>query len=176
MSGGWFWVLARIRPRTRESLAVNWYPRNLVRHVMLGGAFVTLLAGCHREPKSGYERYIAPAESVRAHVTRAMEGWLKGLSPGESGSAQPEVHFVDQTRRADQKLARYEILGEVPAENARAFAVRVRYDGADEPEIVRFVALGIDPMWIFRWQDYENIWNHDTEAPADRAGEPAKKP
>ena len=74
------------------------------------------------------------------------------------------------------KLARYEILGEVPAENARAFDVRVTYIGADEPEILRFVAIGVDPMWIFRREDYEEIWQHDAEATADRVGEPAKKP
>lgn len=143
---------------------------------MLGGAFVSLLAGCHQEPNGGYERYIPPAETARAHLARAMEGWLKGLPPGESGSTRPEVHVVDQTRRADQRLVRYEILGEAPAENARAFAVRVAYDGVERPEIVRFVAIGVDPMWIFRQEDYQNIWTHQDEAPADRAGEPAEKP
>lgn len=155
---------------------MSWYPRSPIRIVMLGGAFATLLGGCHQESKSGFERYIPPAESARAHLARAMEGWQKGLSPGESGSTRPEVHVVDQTRRADQKLARYEILGEVPAENARAFAVRVTYDGSDEPEILRYIAIGVEPMWIFRREDYEGIWQHQEEAPADRAGVPAKKP
>lgn len=155
---------------------MNWYLRSRVRLVMLGLALGTIFAGCREEPKSGIERYIPSSESARAGVSRAMEGWLKGLSPDASGSTRPEVHVVDQTRRADQKLARYEILGEVPAENARAFAVRVAYDGADESEIVQFVAVGVDPMWIFRREDYENIWRHDMEAPADRAGEPAKNP
>lgn len=144
---------------------------------MVGVAFVTLLSGCHQEPEKGYESYIPPAESARAGLARAMEGWLKGLPPGESGSnTRPEVHIVDQTRRADQKLARYEILGEVPAENARAFAVRVTYSGKDEPEILRYFAVGVDPMWIFRREDYESIWTHDMEPPADRAGEPARTP
>ncbi len=143
---------------------------------MLSGAVVTLLAGCHEEPKNAFERYIPPAESAQEHITHAMEGWLKGLSPGESGSTRPEVHFVDLTRRADQKLARYEILGEVSAENARAFAVRVTYAGTDEPEILRFIAVGVDPMWIFRKEDYDTLWSHQEEPPADRAGEPAKKP
>ncbi|WP_165223508.1 hypothetical protein [Aquisphaera insulae] len=106
-----------------------------------------------------------------------MDGWLNGLSARESGSSKPEVHVVDQTRRADQKLARYEILGEVPADNARAFAVRVTYQGTDEPEILRFLAVGVDPMWIFRREDYDNIWKHDERMkPADRAGEAAGKP
>lgn len=151
------------------------YPRSPVRLVVLG-AFAALLAGCRQEATTSYESYIPTAESARAQLARAMDGWLKGLSPGESGGTRPEVHVVDQTRRADQKLARYEILGEVPADNARAFAVRVTYEGVDEPEILRFFAIGVDPMWIFRREDYETIWNHDMEAPADRAGEPAGEP
>lgn len=154
---------------------MNRYPRSPIRLLMLGGAFATLLAGCQQETKSGYERYIPPAESARASLARVMEGWLKGLSPKESDSKQPEVHVVDQTRRTDRRLARYEILGEVPAENARAFTVRVTYDGSDESETLKYVAVGVDPMWIFRWEDYEGIWSHPEEAP-DRAGEPAKKP
>jgi hypothetical protein len=144
---------------------------------MLGTALGTCFSGCNTEPKSGFERYIPSPEAARTGVNRLMEGWLKGLSPGESGSKRPEIHVVDQTRRPDQHLAHYEILGEVPAENARAFAVRVTYDGADETEVVRYVAVGVDPMWIFRREDYEGIWKHEMmEAPADRAGEPAKKP
>jgi hypothetical protein len=143
---------------------------------MLGVTLGTVFAGCHAEPKSGIERYIPSSESARAGVSRAMEGWLKGLSTDASGSTRPEVHVVDQTRRADQHLAGYEILGEEPAENARAFAVRVTYDGADDLEIVRFLAVGVDPMWIFRQEDYETLWMHQDETPADRAGEPAKKP
>jgi hypothetical protein len=144
---------------------------------MLGGAFVTLLAGYREEPKSGYERYIPPAESARAQIARAMEGWLNGLTPGESGSdSKPQVHVVDETRRADQKLARYEILGEAPAENARAFDVRVTYVGSDEPDILRYIAVGVDPMWIFRREDYERIWQHDPEEAVDRVGETAKQP
>ncbi len=155
---------------------MNWYLPSRVRLVMLGAALGTCFSGCHAEPKSGFERYIPSPEAARTGVNRLMEGWLKGLSPGESGSTRPEVHFVDQTRRADQKLARYEILGEVPVENARAFAVRVTYNGTDEPEILRFVAIGVDPMWIFRREDYDTLWSHQEEPPADRAGEPAKKP
>ncbi len=156
---------------------MNWFLRGRVCFVVLGVALATVFAGCQRESKNPFERYIPSSESARAGVTRVMEGWLEGLSPDASGSAAgPEIHVVDQTRRADQHLVRYEILGEVPAENARAFAVRVMYNGTDEPEILRFIAVGVDPMWIFRREDYEGIWQHGEEAPTDRAGEPTKKP
>ena len=156
---------------------MNWIPRGRVLLVVLGVASGIFFAGCHAEPTNAFERYIPSSEAARKGVTGVMEGWLKGLSPEASGSAaRPEIHVVDQTRRADQRLSRYEILGEEPADNARTFAVRVTFNDTEEPEILRYVAFGVDPMWIFRREDYETIWMHDEEAPADRAGEPAKKP
>ncbi len=64
---------------------------------MLVAALGTLLAGCREEPKNGFERYIPPSEAARAGVVHVMEGWLKGLSPGASGSAQAG----DPRRRPD---------------------------------------------------------------------------
>lgn len=150
--------------------------RSLVSLVVLVGLLAPPLAGCQQESKSGYERYIPPAESAKTQVARVMDDWVEGLSPAKTGWTNPEVHVVDQTRRADQKLVRYEILGEVPAENARAFDVRVTYEGKDETEVVRYIAIGVDPMWIFRREDYDAIWQHDMEPPPDRVGEAAKSP
>lgn len=155
---------------------MNWYSRGCVRLAVIGMVLGAVFTGCHEEPSRAVERYIPPSESARAGVRRAMEGWLQGLAPDASGSVRPEIHVVDQTRRADQRLSHYEILGEAPAENARAFAVRVKYDGADETEIVWFLAVGDDPMWIFRREDYETLWSHQMEPQSDRVGEPAEKP
>ncbi|MFO0910875.1 MAG: hypothetical protein U0794_21460 [Isosphaeraceae bacterium] len=154
------------------------FHRGRLCRMVLVLALGTLLTGCQQASKDAFERYVPPAESMRTQLTHVLDGWVKGLSPAASGNKQgPEVHVVDQTRRADQKLARYEILGEAPVDNARAFDVRVTYVGVDEPEIVRFIAIGVDPMWIFRREDYEGIWQHNEDmSPSDRAGEPAKKP
>jgi hypothetical protein len=107
-----------------------------------------------------------------------MEGWRKGLTPDETVGTRPEVHVVDKQRPPDRRVTAYEILGEVSAENARGFAVRVTLDGSDEPEIVRYLVVGTDPMWVFRQEDYEMIshWMHKMDEPPDRAGEAPAKP
>lgn len=155
---------------------MNWKLRSRVLFAVVGAAFTAVSAGCRRERNSGVERYIPSSEAARAGVSRALEGWLAGLSPDASGSTRPEIRVVDQTRRPDQRLTGYEILGELPAENARSFAVRVLYRGAEKPEIVHFLAVGVDPMWIFRREDYETLWSHREETRVDRVGEPAEKP
>lgn len=145
--------------------------------LLLCGASLGVAApGCQPKPKPSMDRYVPTVEAARAGLTLAMEGWLKGLTPADSGSDRPKIHVVDQTRRPDQKLVRYEILGEMPSEYARGFAVRVSYDGSEEPEIVRFSVVGIDPMWVFRQEDYDSIWVHQDETSTDRFGENSTLP
>lgn len=156
---------------------------------MLGTVLAALSAGCREEPKTPVAQYVPTSESARAGLVQVMDDWLEGISPEDSGARHPKVHIVDQTRRPDQRLVRYEIMGEMPADNARAFAVRVHYDGADESEVVRFLAVGVEPLWIFREEDYETIWMHEDEETAEtaageavvtdqraEAGEPAETP
>lgn len=151
--------------------------RSPVPLVPLGVVLGTFALGCHEEPK-GFERYIPAPEAARGAVALVMDGWSKGLSPDETVGKKPEVHVVDKHRKPGQHVARYEILGEVSAENARGFAVRVTFDDSDEPQVVRYLVVGADPMWVFRQEDYEMIshWMHKMDEPADRAGEPAPKP
>ncbi|MDR3634433.1 MAG: hypothetical protein P4L84_11560 [Isosphaeraceae bacterium] len=149
-------------------------PRRLA---ILGAILGVSSLACRQEPK-GFERYVPAPEAARAAVTLTMDGWRKGLTPDETVGQHPEVHVVDKHRRPEQHLANYEILGEVAAENARGFAVRVTFDGSDEPQVVRYLIVGTDPMWVFRQEDYEMIshWMHKMDEPSDRAGEPTAKP
>ena len=155
---------------------MNRFPRIAGILVALGLALASV-AGCSSEVKSGFDQYMPSVESARAQVSHVMDAWVQGRSPAESARKDhPEVHVVDENRKTNVRLSRYEILGEVPIENARAFDVRLTFEGSTEPEVVRYIAVGVDPMWIFRREDYEGIWKHDMEAPVDRVGEPAKNP
>jgi hypothetical protein len=167
-----------IGPLILDPFLVTWNRlRSSARFALLVAISGTFVPACREEPK-GFERYIPPPEAARGAVTLVMDGWRKGLTPDQTVGKAPEVHVVDKHRLPDQHLAQYEILGEVTAENARAFAVRVVFEGSDEPQVVRYIVVGTDPMWVFRQEDYEMIshWMHKMDEPSDRAGEPAAKP
>lgn len=82
--------------------------------------------------------------------------------------------MVDKHRLAGQRLLRYEVLGEVTTEKARGFAVRLTLESPDEQKMVRFLAVGVEPIWVFRQEDFEMIshWMHPMD---DVKGEPAPR-
>jgi hypothetical protein len=143
--------------------------------LLLTAGLMTLgLAGCRGRPE-GFERYVPAAEPARGAVTAALDAWREGRPFDEAVGARHDVHVVDKQRKAGQRLARYEILGEVSAENTRGFAVRLTLENPEESQVVRFLVLGTDPVWVFRQEDLEMIahWMHPMDEPKEEAADPA---
>jgi hypothetical protein len=117
--------------------------------------------GC-RGRSEGFERYVPASGPARAAVAAVLDAWRDGRSPGDGVGPRGDIHVVDHQRRPGQKLTRYEILGEVAADDARAFAVRLTFTDPDEEQVARLLAVGLDPLWVFRQEDFEMIshWMH----------------
>jgi hypothetical protein len=88
------------------------------------------------------------------------------MVPGTS----PAVHVTDTFRKPGEKLIDYRILGEVPSERKRCLAVELRFE-PERAERTRFLVVGIDPLWVFRQEDAENLahWEHNMEKPGSPA-------
>jgi hypothetical protein len=136
-------------------------------------------AGCSRHQRN--EDFIPPGDAARSAVDAALRSWANGdpvrgdaqRVPGTS----PEVLLADAVRMKGRKLAGYTILGEVPAEAPRCFAVKLTF--ADPPAEVRerYVVVGIDPLWVCRYDDYLLVshWCHPMprdEKPPSPGGKP----
>jgi hypothetical protein len=78
----------------------------------------------------------------------------------------PAVHVTDTYRKPDESLVDYRILGEVPSDRKRCYAVELRF-APERAERTRFLVVGIEPLWVFRLEDAENLahWEHNMEAP-----------
>jgi len=127
-----------------------------------GSALILILmCGCQGEPE-GFARYVPAPSSARRAVEMALEDWRAGNPPRAIESVAPQVCVVDSLRPAGRRLERFEIVGEVPADNARGFVVRVVLEGEDTPQRARFLVVGIDPLWVYRQEDYESFshWMH----------------
>lgn len=111
------------------------------------------------------EDFIPDSELSKAAVASALDTWRDGgaeAKPVDVSDGQVRVEWVDNTRETGRALADYTILGETPATNARTFVVVLRF--ADSPEVVkcRYLVVGIDPLWVFRQEDYDMLahWDH----------------
>jgi hypothetical protein len=129
-------------------------------------------AGCGHP---GNERYVPAAPDACQALEVALRAWQDGGGPGLIETASPPVMVVDSLRRPGQALRRYEVLGEVPVDGPRQFAVRLVLDDPPEEKKVRFVVFGISPLWVYRFEDYEMMahWECDMTTGKEPGTDPA---
>ncbi len=128
-------------------------------------AFIAL--GCRDRPST--ERFVPAPDLARHALEEALRSWQQGRPPGRiEGLAHPEVILVDNCRRPEQTLEQFTILGETPGEGPRCFAVRLRLQNPEETQRLRFVVFGIDPLWVYRYEDYEMMIHWQCGADEDQ--------
>ncbi len=133
--------------------------------------FAVLLTGCG----DSSARYVPSVTQAEAAVTASLEDWKRGLPAGPVADTKPAVQVVDSQRRKLPVLSDYQILGEVPGNAPRCLAVRLRWANPEKEERARYVVVGIDPLWVFRQEDYDLLshWEHPME---ESVGKQSEKP
>jgi hypothetical protein len=119
-----------------------------------------VLAGCGAD--KGFERYVPAPEDARRALETALTAWQDGKPAGPITDTTPGVAVADTTRRPGQTLRSFRVLGEVSGNGPRCFAVRLELDNPAETQTARYVVVGIDPLWVFRQEDYDRLahWEH----------------
>src|SRR5262245_16094944 len=142
---------------------------------LVGGLIVLAgIVGCGGSGGGGMDRFLPPQADARKALEAALSAWKDGQPPGLLPDQSPRVHVVDSMRRAGQRLADYENLGEVASDGRRGFLVQLRLENPAETRKVRFCVIGIDPLWVFREEELDMI-GHWTCGAADDAGAEKEK-
>lgn len=106
-------------------------------------------------------RFYPPEDRARQALELALTGWQQGAPTGPvPGAANPAVHLADSHRSPTQRLKAFAVLGAAPGDGPKVFTVRLTLENPAAEQKVRFVVLGIDPVWVFRHEDYEmmSMW------------------
>ena len=134
-------------------------------------SLVWMIAGCGISPrtdatKDANESYVPSAAQAEAALRAVCEAWRQDVPPGMIPGATPAVYITDTFRKPSEKLVDYRILGEVPSDRKRCIAVELRFE-PERAERTRFLVVGIDPLWVFRQEDAENLahWEHNMDTP-----------
>jgi hypothetical protein len=103
----------------------------------------------------------APAAAESA-LRRTFEAWKAGHAGGEIPGTKPLIHVTDAQRKPKQTLQRFTILGETRTRPGRTYAVELVLENPAETVRTEYVVVGIDPLWIFRREDYDLLmhWDH----------------
>jgi hypothetical protein len=121
------------------------------------------VAACSRPSPTGYERYVPDAAKAQEALDQVLSAWRNGepAGPLQSDSSPTTIQVADSTRRPGQRLIDYEVLGEVSGEGPRTFVVRLKLDNPVAQREVRYYLVGIDPLWVFRQEDYDALVHWD---------------
>jgi len=133
------------------------------------------LVGCGPAQKN--EDFVPTEDAARAALEAYLKAWAAGdKSPTVPGTS-PAVQVVDDYRGKGRTLTEYTVLGPVPADAPRCFAVRLTLGNPREEVRERYVVVGLDPLWVWRYDDYEMIvhWEHRMPTEKDKKAAPTAK-
>ena len=107
------------------------------------------------------------ASEAKQAVTAALDAWVRGEPNAPLRESQPKIEFIDAHFRDGQKLQSYEFVGEVPDQGVRRFEVVLHFADGSKPETTQYVVVGIDPLWVYRKQDFDYLMRWDHAMPAE---------
>lgn len=141
----------------------------------LGILALLTLGACGHASAPPLTNYVPEEDLARRALVAVLEGWLEDRSVDklDGGAA---ILLVDSRRRAGDKLAAYRIVGPQPWDRGRRFVVELTLQGETTSQKTRYVVVGIDPLMVFRQDDFDMLanWMHPMEPTP--VGPPPKTP
>jgi hypothetical protein len=140
------------------------------RWAIVLGVVCVLVCGCRNRADD-----FKPAKELAENaLLRALEDWKSGKPAGEIVGTKPLVHVTDTNRNPKQTLDQFKILGEKPGRSGRTFAVELSLKHPDQRLKTEYIVVGMDPLWVFRREDFELLmhWDHRMPDQQTEAGQP----
>jgi hypothetical protein len=112
-----------------------------------------LLAACTARKASDF---IPKEAESREALTTALTAWKKGEKWQKIPAGESVIEVLDNKWRAGQQLADFQILEADPAgDGPQWFTVKLVMKKPAGELKVRYVVVGIDPLWVYREEDYK---------------------
>ena len=100
-------------------------------------------------------RYEPLPGTARNAIDSALKTWKSGTAFGPI-DGKPGINVFDARWQSGKKLESYEILEKVSGSEHPQFKVRLKITSSAE-EVNEFLVVGIDPLLVFRDQDYRKV-------------------
>jgi hypothetical protein len=124
--------------------------------LVLAAGGLALPAGCSRTGSKDSD-FIPSSGSARKALESALKSWQSGKPPGPvEGATAPKVQAVDSHWQAGQKLVAFEIVKEEQTGEGPRW-LTVRLDVGKGSQEVRYAVFGIDPLLVYREEDYQKL-------------------
>ena len=112
--------------------------------------------GCSSGKK--LEDFTPQEGNARKALDAALTHWVSGGQPGAIPNTKPVVEVTDTKWKSGQKIQSFEIVSDEPPAGAgpRFFKVKLT-PATGVPVETRYAVLGIDPLLIYRDEDYQKL-------------------
>ena len=110
----------------------------------------------------------APLPSTAASrqaLQASLDAWKAGKPASTLSAEKPTIEVVDFEWKAGRVLADYVIGDETPGQGTQTFSATLTLKGEPAAKSVQYMVLGLDPIRIYRDEDFNRALNMDN-APA----------
>jgi hypothetical protein len=114
------------------------------------------LAGCGDSP--------APLPSnaaSRQALQASLDAWKAGKPASTLAAAKPSIEVVDFEWKAGKLLTDYAIGDETPGQGNQTISATLTLKGEPAAKSVQYMVLGLDPIRIYRDEDFTRALNMD---------------
>jgi hypothetical protein len=118
------------------------------------------LAGC-----GGGSAPLPSTVAARQALQTSLDAWKAGKPASSLAAVKPSIEIVDFEWKAGKVLSDYTLGQEAPGQGIQTLSASITIKGEPGPKEVKYMVLGLDPMRIFRDEDYNRAMNMDN-APA----------
>jgi hypothetical protein len=130
----------------------------------LGGLCLLVIPAVSGCDGGSAKKYVPQSMSARTAIETALKSWQSGGAYDTIKTDTPSVQPYDARWQSGQKLKSFEIVREVSNDGPKKFEVRIELEGA-EPVNDVYLVVGIDPLNVFREQDYQKASGVGGESP-----------
>jgi hypothetical protein len=140
--------------------------------VWLGLFLFGLQCGCHDRSAD----FVPAPATAEAALAQGLNAWREGKPSGEIENSTPSIFVTDNVRKPGQRLKGFRILGETTSGAGRTYAVVLELEQPTEQVKTEYIVVGIDPLWVFRREDYDLLMHWDHHMPKQPAEANEEKP
>ncbi len=112
---------------------------------------LALFIGCSAKST---QDYVPKSDVARAALETALETWKSGAKNDPIESSRPVINVFDSRWRDGEALESFSIGEAITGQEHPMFSVKIQMKGNGEIDD-RYRVIGIDPLLVFREEDYQ---------------------
>ena len=100
-------------------------------------------------------------DAARKALTGSLEAWKAGKPASTLAAEKPSIEAVDFEWKAGKILTDFTLGDESPGQGTQTLGATLTLKGEKAPKAVQYMILGLDPVRIYRDEDFRRALNMD---------------